>query len=480
MTRSPNIIFIMPDQLRADFVGLYGADFARTPNIDSLGAHGDTFETAVSPFPICVPCRAALLTGRNAIETGVLDNFKWLRPERTAVGTRNWSTLLGEAGYHTAAIGKMHFTPWDADEGFAERRISDDKRHIAIEDDYWDYLASHGLRKRHGRELDGYDETKGAVLAPHPEEHLQDRWVANETIAFLERQSEARPFAAFVGFPSPHCPYDPTPEALAAVDAGRIPPPIPATADSDGLRPAMIASYLGAWADVDYTDLRDDQIRAIRHHYVALIEMLDVQIGRVLDALRNGPFARDTVVIFCSDHGDYVGDYRLMGKTFFHEPSTHVPLVLADFRKEPAPRRIAAPVALPDIYQTLLDLAGVASPYEASPYRSLRAEPDPDRMIFGLCPEGFMARSETFKLCRYKGLPAQAFDLATDPTEQTNVFGDPRYREKVDAHDRFLTDTLMASLMNAHADKAVGPAQSVDPAAFNARGWRWPPAGAER
>ncbi|GAB5376932.1 MAG: sulfatase-like hydrolase/transferase [Acuticoccus sp.] len=479
MTRQPNILFIMPDQLRADFVGLYGADFVRTPHIDSLGAYGDTFDNAVSPFPICVPCRAALLTGRNAIETGVLDNTKWLRPERTAIGTRNWTTLLGEAGYHTAAIGKMHFTPWDADEGFAERRISDDKRHIAIEDDYFDYLAAHGRRKTHGRELAGYDETKGAVLAAHPAEHLQDRWVANETIAFLDRQSPGRPFAAFIGFPSPHCPYDPTPEALAAVDAARIPPPIPPTADSDGLRAEMIASYLKPWADVDYTDLDADQIRAIRHHYVALIEMLDGEIGRVLDALRSGPFARDTVVIFCSDHGDYVGDYRLMGKTFFHEPSSRVPLVVADWRKPAAPRRIAAPVALPDIYATLLELAGIASPYRESAYRSLFAAPDPARMVFGLAPNGLMARSETFKLCRYTGLPAQAFDLARDPAEQHNVFADPACREVVDAHDRFLTDTLMGSLMRAHADKSVLPAQNADPAAFHARGWRWPAAGAE-
>lgn len=478
MSRLPNILLIMPDQLRADFVGCYGAGFARTPNIDSLAAHGDTFEQAVAPFPICVPCRAAMLTGRNAIETGVIDNFKWLRPEqREGLGTRYWSELLGAAGYHTATIGKMHFTPWDADEGFAERTVSDDKRHIEIRDDYAEYLAGHGLRKLHGRELEGYDETKGAALAGLPPEHQQDRWVANETIAFLERQPEDRPFAAFIGFPSPHCPYDPTPEALAAVDADAIPAPIPPNADSDRLHPLMVAGYRKPWADVDYTDLRADQIRAIRHHYVALIEMLDAEIGRVLDAVRNSPAGENTVVIFCSDHGDYVGDYRLMGKTFFHEPSIHVPLIVADLRAEAAPRRLDGPVALPDIYQTLLDLAGVASPYAATEYRSLRGANDPERMVFGLAPNGFMVRSRDFKLCRYHGGITQAFDLAADPREERNVFDDPAFRAKVDAHDRFMTDTLVTAIARANADKSTEEAKAADPEGFNARGWRWPPAG---
>ncbi len=478
MTTAPNILLVMPDQLRADFVGCYGAGFAKTPNIDALAAHGTTFENAVSPFPICVPCRAAMLTGRNAIETGVIDNYKWLRPERAALGTRNWSDLLAQAGYHTAAIGKMHFTPWDAEEGFAERRISDDKRHIDIQDDYADYLAEHGLEKLHGHRLEGYADTKGAALGGLPAEHQQDKWVADETIAFLARQPQDRPFAAFVGFPSPHCPYDPTPEALDAVDADAIPGPIPPNADSDTLRPAMIAGYKRAWADLDYTELRDDQIRAIRHHYVALIEMMDQQLGRILRALRESPAGRNTVVIFCSDHGDYVGDYKLMGKTFFHEPSTHVPLVMADLRQEAAPARRTDPVALMDIYQTLLDLAGVASPYADTEYRSLRAPEDPERMIFGLSPNGFMVRSRTFKLCRYRGGSVQAFDLAADPGEERNVVGDPAYRDTIDAHDRFLTDTLVASIAKANADKEAEPAKEADPEGFNRRGWRWPPAAA--
>ncbi len=97
----------MPDQLRPDFLGCYGASFAGTPNIDRLASQGKLFERAVSPSPICIPARASLLTGHNAFSTGVLTNDFWLRPDHDDCGMPTLASLLSGEGYHTEAIGKI-------------------------------------------------------------------------------------------------------------------------------------------------------------------------------------------------------------------------------------------------------------------------------------------------------------------------------------------------------------------------------------
>ena len=90
MSQKPNIIFIMPDQLRADFLSCYGADFIDTPHIDALGAQGVRYSRAYSEHPVCVPARVALMTGMNGLKTGVLDNGQFLRPDYRACGLATW------------------------------------------------------------------------------------------------------------------------------------------------------------------------------------------------------------------------------------------------------------------------------------------------------------------------------------------------------------------------------------------------------
>ena len=170
----------MPDQLRPDFLGCYGASFAGTPNIDRLASQGKLFERAVSPSPICIPARASLLTGHNAFSTGVLTNDFWLRPDHDDCGMPTLASLLSGEGYHTEAIGKMHFIPWDRNEGFSHRYIAEDKRHIYIQDDYAEYLAEHGFRKCAGPEEPGYETNLMASFSRIPLEHQIDVWIGNQ------------------------------------------------------------------------------------------------------------------------------------------------------------------------------------------------------------------------------------------------------------------------------------------------------------
>ena len=474
MSEQPNIIFILPDQLRRDFLGCYGANFIHTPHIDSLAAGGVKYDRAISQFPICVPARAALLTGLGAPETGVVDNGKWLRPDRREMGIQTWPELLGQNGYHTASIGKMHFVPWDADEGFKERITSEDKRHYWIQDDYADSLADQGLSKSHGREFEGYAEQKGACINPNTEGMLPDRWVADRTIEFFDRQDPCRPFAAMIGFPSPHCPYDPAQEWLDAIDIKNLPRPLPETEGSRAQREAMIANFKQDWADVDYSDLTKKQIMVLRQHYAALIEAVDREVGRILKALKTHDFARNTIVIFASDHGDFIGDFRLIGKGSFYAPAINIPLIINDMRCENDAKSETAPVSLTDVFATLLDFAGVNLPPEKIRFPSLVGQLDPNRRIFGLCPRGTMLVGPDFKFCRRITGEAEAYDLEIDPNEQFDLVADSSGDPRVAEYDTELTRHLMEGLSQAHNDKSYIESKSADTNAFGRRKWKRP------
>ena len=170
-TKRPNIVFLFPDQFRADFAGANGADWLETPNIDSIAENGVRYTNSFSASPICVPARTALLTGMNAVRNGVTGNLQNLRADWRDAGIRTWPEFLGDAGYYTAGIGKMHFYPWDERRGFQYRVICEDKRWLEVRDDYYHYLRRHGLKKLHGSEMAGYHENKGAVLHDIPWEH---------------------------------------------------------------------------------------------------------------------------------------------------------------------------------------------------------------------------------------------------------------------------------------------------------------------
>ena len=140
--KKPNIVFIFPDQLRADFLGCYGADFIKTPNIDKLAENGIRYQNAYSSSPVCVPARTNLMTGMDAISNGVASNAPALRPDHQAAGINTWPEILKEMEYYTAGIGKMHFYPWDRKNGFMYRSVTEDKRWLNVRDDYFHHLAS--------------------------------------------------------------------------------------------------------------------------------------------------------------------------------------------------------------------------------------------------------------------------------------------------------------------------------------------------
>jgi arylsulfatase len=476
MAQRPNLLFLMPDQLRADFLGCYGANFVSTPHIDQIAAQGIRYRRAYSTAPICVPARASLLTGYNAIRTGVTDNGLWLRPDHATCGMPTWPEVLSAQDYYTAAIGKMHFYPWDDRLGFQYRAIAEDKRWLHIRDDYYHFLRDHGQRKLHGNEHDGYYENRGAIVNRIPWDLSVDHFVGEETCRFLRTYGQEAPFALMVGFPGPHCPYDPNAEFLQQIDPAAQPMAIPeAPGAAPLLRQRNIDGNRRPWNGVDYTEFNEEHKRKIRTHYAALVHQIDHEVGAILSTLAETGLAENTVIIFASDHGDYLGDHNLIGKGSFFETSIHVPLIIQAPGMKDA-ETCDDLVELLDVTATLLHYAGCPAPsqLDSTPLPGVGSPNERRReFLIGATSDGWMVYDGVWKLAKYSTGEQLLFNLVDDPTEQHNLIHDPAYSQRYHQLDTLLTQEVMGSLTQSHAEKRVYATDSLSgDAAFGKEGWR--------
>ncbi|MBT6146563.1 MAG: sulfatase-like hydrolase/transferase [Gemmatimonadetes bacterium] len=452
----PNLLFIMPDQLRPDFLSCYGASFIDTPHIDSLCDGGVRYDRACAPSPVCVPMRATLLTGLNAIRTGVMGNGQYLRPDLDACGIQRWPQLLSDGGYHTCAIGKMHFYPWEASMGFDHRIVCEDKRWIHLEDDYQQYLKAKGLRKLHGDEHEGYQENRGAIVHQHSYEDSWDGFVGNETSRYIREYEGDAPFAIMVGFPGPHCPYDPSPEYADSYSPDDMPDPYPVGEDQPaGFVEGNVHGNLGSWNGVDYSEFTMAHKKKIRAHYAALVKQIDDKVGQIIAALKDTGQYDNTIVVFCSDHGDYLGDHGLIGKGQYYESSTKVPLIVRLPGRETS-RVHSGPISIEDITATLLHFAGCQIPgyMDSQPLPDLGIEGSQAReVIYGFVASGAMCYDGTWKLARYTNGYGALFNIEEDPAEQRNRIHDPTCQEIRTRLDALLNAQMLVSIYRAHQEK---------------------------
>ncbi len=468
----PNLVVLMCDQLRPDFLSGYGASFIETPHIDSLADEGIIYQNAVSPSPLCVPARASFLTGENSLVTGILSNGAWLRPDHNNCGMPTWPELLSVAGYHSEGIGKMHFYPWDASEGFDHRVIAEDKRHIFIQDDYAHYLKEHGLQKYHGKDHAGYFENKGAVISLIPAEHQVDRWTADRTIEFIGTYDNEKPFAVMTGFPGPHCPYDPPEEYARLFQAENMPASLPENIEEHQFfKDKMITACKAEWNQVDYTDFQENHKKKIRAHYAGLVKQIDDQVGRIIAALKARELWNNTVVIFTSDHGDFLGDFGLIGKKWFYESSVRIPIILRIPGWEVA--KVESLTSLTDLYSAILFLAGLygQKPDSCLP-GGLGVSSDPRKTVCGALKNGFWIRTDRWKLCQYAGNRRHLFDLQKN--EQINLVDRPEFREVQSSLEALLNEWILASMNRAHREKEVHGDGHSHPSPFCEPGWKRP------
>ncbi|MCH2514158.1 MAG: sulfatase-like hydrolase/transferase, partial [Dehalococcoidia bacterium] len=324
-----------------------------------------------------------------------------------------------------------------------------------------------------------YHENKGAVLHDIPWEHSWDRFVGSEAVKFIEEYGADQPFAMMVGFPGPHCPYDPDARFLEGIDESNIPGAVPEVpGHTPQLRKDNVEGNKRPWNGVDYTEFSDSTKHTIRKHYSGLVQQIDFEVGAIISALRKKGLLENTYVILSSDHGDYLGDHNLIGKASFYEAAIRVPMFAMGPGIESG-QTIDGMVELRDVTATMLRWAGVDLPgwYDARPLpgKGMPGESGRDN-IFGLLGNGWMNFDGRYKLHKYRTGEMLLFDMLNDPQEQVNLYENAEFADIVRRLETELTVELMASIEASMDDRlAQNGDMSQDPT-FGYESWQrpWP------
>jgi arylsulfatase A-like enzyme len=358
--RRPNIILCMCDQLRAFETGAYGHPTIRTPNIDRLAAEGVRVETAVSSYPVCMAARSVTLSGQyNRRCTGGISNVGgwddqghlWMPqyPDsgRPHLKDPTLAEVLRQDGYHTAVIGKWHIHSWPQDIGFDQ------------------YLIP---RVHHCHSGQHYTENGGPEFVP-PGFSL-DFETARVEQFLQDRRGQEEPFFLFFNISPPHCPLSDAPERYLAMYDPREIPLRPNVDEWQTLPDQDHWFKIYRW-DFRYYNFRlpytqdlpaDYTLRRVIAEYYGLTSWVDATVGRMMAALRANGLDEDTLVVFTSDHGDYLGSHGRVQKGDVHEESVRVPLLFRWPNGLP-PGVVDQQVAgLVDIFPSLAELAGLAVP----------------------------------------------------------------------------------------------------------------------
>lgn len=475
----PNFLIITADQHRGDCLGIEGRP-VRTPNLDQLSRDGARFTAAICPSPVCQPARASILTGQLCRTHGVHDNGIDLDPERAEHG---FAGTLGHAGYDTGIFGKAHFSSYDARQptgrpeailssvdfgddwygpymGFShvELMLSGPSNHpplappAGLHYERFFYADGRGEERCAAYRANGGD-TGGAAQTWHsqlPTNWHYTPWTADRAIEWLRHgRDPQKPFCAWVSFVDPHHPFD-CPEPWSRLhDPADVDLPEHRVRDLDRRpwwhRAAVENRPQGDAAEVavrsTYSRIEpqtDAQLREIIANTYGQIAFIDEQVGRILTALREAGVADNTIVVYTSDHGDWLGDHGLILKgPMPYEGLLRVPLLMRGPGVPPGVV-IDEPVSTLDIAATLYELSGV-SPGLRQHGRSLvpvyrdSARRDFAMMEWELLPNRVgvalslrSVRTKNAKLTMdLRSGAGEMYDLASDPDELDNLFDDP-------------------------------------------------------
>ena len=281
--------------------------------------------------------------------------------------------------------------------------------------------------------------------------------MGREAVRFLDDYGADGPFAMMVGFPGPHCPYDPAADFEDAwkFDPSDMPAPAPDAGDTPKLRQGNINGNKNDWNGVDISDFTGAQKAKVRAHYAGLVKQVDHEVGEVLDALRRNGLLDNTVVILATDHGDYLGDHGLIGKASFYEAAIHIPMVIQG-PGLPVGQVSDDLVEVRDITTTMLSAAGVPIPghMDSRPLPGLGLTNKRAReRIYGMLSDGWMIYDGEWRLSRYSTGEVTLYNLHDDPQEQVNLADDPAHRELRNELSTELDQEIMNSIRLSMHDR---------------------------
>lgn len=474
-----NVLWIMCDQLRWDYLSCAGHKTLQTPHIDALAARGVQFDRAYVQSPFCGPSRMSSYTGRYCRSHGSTWNGFPLR-----VGEPTLGDHLRKLGVRPTIVGKTHmmpdkagmewlgidpqgpigvtlaecgFEPWERDDGLHPYGPYD------ADPDYNDYLREHGFDGENpwedwansgedeaGKLLNGWLLKHSDKAARIPEEHSETAYMTNRAMDFMDQAGD-QPWLCHLSFIKPHWPYI-VPEPYASMyGPDDVPEAIRTDAERENAHPVFKA----------YMDTRicrtisQDKVRnAIIPAYMGLIKQIDDHMGRLFAWMEGRGLMDNTMIVFTSDHGDYLGDHWMGEKDLFHDQSVRVPLIVYDPRPQADPTRNTVSDALVeaiDLAPTFLEFfGGDALPhilegrdltpllhdkpvkwrdYAISEYDYATREA---RQIIGNQQEDarlIMICDARWKYIHCEGFRPMLFDLENDPRELVDLGASPDHAE---------------------------------------------------
>jgi arylsulfatase A-like enzyme len=439
-SQKPNVLFIVADDLNTD-LGCYGHPNVKTPNIDRLAQRGILFERAYCQFPLCSPSRTSFLTGRRPNTTRIHTNPRAVRYGGEITGTPHFREFIKDTvtlpqlfknnGYKVARIGKLYHygvpgqigTPglddppsWHVTVNPAGRDKAEESKVFSL------------VRGSYGGTL-SWLASEGSNL------EQTDGLVATAAEALLA-QYKSGPFFLAVGFYRPHTPYVAPKHFFGLYDRAKIALPELSKNDLDRQPPAAYRSSQKVQQQMT-DDLRREAIQA----YWASISFMDSQVGRVLDALDRLGLSENTIVVMTSDHGYHLYDHGLWQKMSLFEKSARVPLIIVPPRCAHAGKKSKSLAELVDLYPTLADWCGLATPEYLDGVSLKPILADPTKSVKSVAVtqvrrgtfDGYSLRTDQFRYISWddgaKG--EQLFDMLADPLETTNLAGDPKYAQAI-------------------------------------------------
>lgn len=424
MKTKPNILFVMVDQLAAQYLSAYGHKVVKTPNIDRLAREGVVFEQCYSSSPLCAPARATVMSGLLSSRTGVFDNAA-----EFPSATPTFAHYLRRQGYRTCLSGKMHFVGPDQLHGYEERLTTD----IYPADFGWtpDWSKPHDRIDWWYHNMTSVKQAGIAEITNQLEYDDEVAFLASRKIFDYARYEADTPFCLQVSFTHPHDPYAARAKYWNLYKDSEI--DMPAVGAEALANMDAHSQRLYDMSAMHEYEVNEDDIRSSRHGYYANISYVDDLIGGLMGTLETCGILDETVIVLTSDHGDFLGERGLWYKMSFRDPAARVPLMVWA-PKRFKPRRVSEPVTIADIAPTLAAIGGVSELARETDGRNLLpllegAAENAQCTAWGeYCAEGaispmYMLRRGKWKFIWCAVDPAQLFDMEADPLEQVNLAG---------------------------------------------------------
>lgn len=447
----PNILFLLVDDQRPDTIGAYGNDKISTPNLDQLAKRGTRFTRATCSYPICHISRAEMLSGRHGWENGI----NGLNSRRFSEGIDFWAETLRNSDYRTCYVGKWHTPGRPADYGFSEVRGlfgSGSAKLMKPGQTDWKGFPITGYKGWVFQDATGKERypEKGVGLTPDIDAKFGDA-----AISAITDFNGDQPWFIQVNFTGPHDPLFIPPGYEGKYRAEEMPVPpnfMPEHPYDHGNLKGRDEMLL------PFPRTRED-VRDLLRVYYSVIDHIDLQVGKIVKALRDSGQLDNTVIIYSSDHGMAVGSHGLRGKQNQYEHTINVPMIIAGPGVK-ADYVTDASVYLRDLYPTTCELADVAIPgtVTAKSFAGVlngSTETHHDEIYGYFTDTQRMIRTDRWKYIEYpKVEKRQLFDLESDPDELTNLIEDPDLQS--------VTSRLAEKLMKWRKEKG-DPALTLSP-----------------